>query len=166
MFDRALLFDWGGTLMQTMPIYLGEKRGWSTVPAVDGAVDAVRTVSKSWRVALATNASESGDEAMLDAFAPLGIRECFSAVYSYGGAGHPKPWAEFWRYVLDNLKLPPERVVMVGDSYMDDIWGATEVGMNGIWFNQHSDERKEKKRIRTIHSYAELNAALVSLGFS
>jgi len=166
MFDRALLFDWGGTLMQTMPIYLGEKKGWSTVPPVDGAVEAVKKASKSWRVALATNASESSDDAMLAAFKPLGISDCFSSVYSYGRAGRPKPWAEFWRYALKDLQLPAERVVMIGDSYMDDIWGATEVGMNGIWLNLHSDERKEKARMRTIHSYVELDDALASLGFN
>jgi len=166
MFDRALLFDWGGTLMETMPFYLGETQGWSTVPPVKGAVEAVKKVSRSWRVALATNASESGDEAMLASFAPLGIRECFSAVYSFGRAGRPKPWAEFWRYALHDLQLPPERVVMIGDSFMDDIWGATEVGINGIWFNQFSDECREKKNIRTIHSYAQLDDALASLGFA
>ncbi|SIN69551.1 HAD family hydrolase [Halodesulfovibrio marinisediminis] len=165
MFDRALLFDWGGTLMETMPVYQGEERGWSTVPPVEGAVEAVKAASKSWRVALATNASESGDEAIFAAFEPLSIRECFSAVYSFGKAGRPKPWVEFWRYALNDLQLPAERVVMIGDSYMDDIWGATEVGMNGIWFNRRSSERKEKKRVRTIHSYAELNDALASLGF-
>lgn len=165
MFDRALLFDWGGTLMETMPIYLGEQRGWSTVPAVDGAVEAVKVASKSWRVALATNASESGDDAMLAAFKPLGISDCFSAIYSYGRSGRPKPWAEFWRYALNDLQLPAEQVVMIGDNYMDDIWGATEVGMNAIWFNQRTDERKEKARMCTIHSYEELNDALNSLGF-
>ncbi|MCT4626834.1 HAD family hydrolase [Halodesulfovibrio sp.] len=165
MFDRALLFDWGGTLMETMPVYLAGKGVWSSVPAVDGAAEAVLHASKSWRVALATNASESGDEAMLAAFEPMGISQCFSAVYSFGRAGRPKPWAEFWRYALHDLQLPAERVVMVGDSYMDDIWGATEVGINGIWLNLHSDERKEKARMRTIHSFAELESALASLGF-
>ena len=165
MFDRALLFDWGGTLMQTMPVYLGEGHGWSTVAAVEGAADAVKTSSKSWRVALATNASESSDEEMLAAFEPLGIRDCFSAVYSFGKAGRPKPWSEFWRYALNDLQLPAERIVMIGDSYMDDIWGATEAGLNGIWVNLHSDEHREKECMRTIHCFSELQAALESLGF-
>lgn len=165
MFDRALLFDWGGTLMETMPVYLGEGRGWSTVPAVDGAVEAVQKGSESWRVALATNASESSDEEMLAAFEPLGIQNCFSAVYSFGRAGRPKPWIEFWRYALNDLQLPADKVVMIGDSYMDDIWGATEAGLYGIWLNLHSDERREKERVRTIHSFAELDDALHSLGF-
>ena len=151
--------------MQTMPVYLGKERGWSKVAPVEGAARAVQSVASTWRVALATNASESTDEEMLAAFEPMGIRECFSAVYSFGRAGRPKPWAEFWQYAIKDLALPPERIVMIGDSYMDDVWGATEAGLNGVWFNVLSTEYKEKKRMRTIHSFAELDDALHSLGF-
>ena len=165
MFDRALLFDWGGTLMQTMPVYLGEGRGWSSVASVEGAAEAVKQATKSWRVALATYAGESSDEEMLAAFEPMGIHTCFSAVYSYARIGRPKPWGEFWRFAIKDLGLSPERIVMIGDSYMDDVWGATESGLNAIWLNLHSDERKEKARMRTINDFSELTDALASLGF-
>ncbi len=164
--DRAILFDWGGTLMQTMPVYLGRGSGWSFVPPVSGATDAVRTVSNSWIVGLASNASESDEDEVRAALDTMGVGTLMERVYTFRRVGKPKPWPEFWRYVLDDLALPPSQVVMVGDAYMDDVWGAVNAGMHGIWLNMHSSENRTGSRQRTIHGFDQLPAALRDMGFA
>ncbi|MEY4581039.1 MAG: hypothetical protein RL701_5742 [Pseudomonadota bacterium] len=46
---------------------------------------------------------------------------------------HSKPHREAFLHVLDRLGVVPERAVMVGDRPVDDVWGAQQVGMRGIW---------------------------------
>jgi HAD superfamily hydrolase (TIGR01549 family) len=46
---------------------------------------------------------------------------------------HSKPHREAFLHVLDRLGVPPDRAVMVGDRPIDDVWGAQQLGMRGIW---------------------------------
>lgn len=46
---------------------------------------------------------------------------------------HSKPHRETFRHVLDRLGVAAERAVMVGDRPIDDVWGAQQVGMRGVW---------------------------------
>ncbi|UZP67883.1 HAD family hydrolase [Desulfovibrio mangrovi] len=165
MKDRAVLFDWGGTLMTSMPYYMGAGRGWSAVPAVEGALETVRALSASWTIGLASNASESDEDEVRTALDTIGLGSLMDRIYTYRRVGRPKPWPDFWRYVLSDLGLQPSRVVMVGDNYMDDVWGASNVGMHAVWLNLDSADVRTGERYRTIHSFAELPGALSEMGF-
>ena len=46
---------------------------------------------------------------------------------------HSKPHREAFLHVLDRLGVSPERAVMVGDRPIDDVWGAQQLGMRGVW---------------------------------
>ncbi|MEI9942129.1 MAG: HAD family hydrolase [Pseudomonadota bacterium] len=46
---------------------------------------------------------------------------------------HSKPHRQAFLHVLDRLGVAPERAVMVGDRPIDDVWGAQQLGMRGIW---------------------------------
>jgi HAD superfamily hydrolase (TIGR01549 family) len=46
---------------------------------------------------------------------------------------HSKPHREAFLHVLDRLGVAPERAVMVGDRPIDDVWGAQQLGMRGVW---------------------------------
>lgn len=163
--DKFLLFDWGGTLMEYMPSYLGTDHGWSSVPPVPGAVEMVQALSSSWGIGLASNASESDEEEVRAALDTINVGRLMHAIYTFRRAGRPKPWPEFWQYVLNDLALPANRIVMVGDDFMSDVWGATNVGMFGVWLNRGSDECKQGPRHTTIHTFTQLPAALAALGF-
>ncbi|XP_077549253.1 phospholysine phosphohistidine inorganic pyrophosphate phosphatase-like isoform X1 [Haemaphysalis longicornis] len=43
-----------------------------------------------------------------------------------------KPGEEFFRMALDDMKLRPDEVVMIGDDIVGDVGGAQSVGMRGI----------------------------------
>jgi putative hydrolase of the HAD superfamily len=46
---------------------------------------------------------------------------------------HSKPHRVAFLHVLDQLGVPPERALMVGDRPIDDVWGAQQLGMRGVW---------------------------------
>lgn len=46
---------------------------------------------------------------------------------------HSKPHRAAFLHVLDRLGVPPERAIMVGDRPIDDVWGAQQLGMKGVW---------------------------------
>jgi len=46
---------------------------------------------------------------------------------------HSKPHRDAFQHVLGRLGVAAERAVMVGDRPIDDVWGAQQVGMRGVW---------------------------------
>ncbi len=46
---------------------------------------------------------------------------------------HSKPHRVAFLHVLDALGVPPECAMMVGDRPIDDVWGAQQLGMRGVW---------------------------------
>ncbi len=46
---------------------------------------------------------------------------------------HSKPHREAFMHVLDRLGVAPHEAVMVGDRPIDDVWGAQQIGMRGVW---------------------------------
>jgi HAD superfamily hydrolase (TIGR01509 family) len=63
----------------------------------------------------------------------LGLRDCFDPFVTSVSSGYRKPSPRIFQRVLDVWKLPPEQVVMIGDSPSNDIAGAEAVGMKTIW---------------------------------
>ena len=46
---------------------------------------------------------------------------------------HSKPHRIAFQYVLERLGVLPEEALMVGDRPIDDVWGAQQLGMRGVW---------------------------------
>lgn len=46
---------------------------------------------------------------------------------------HSKPHRAAFLHVLERLGVAPERAIMVGDRPIDDVWGAQQLGMHGVW---------------------------------
>lgn len=171
--DRALLLDWGGTLVRVMPRWTGPQCGWTDEKPTPYAGEVLCALSASWRLALASNASESDEDAIRAALVPMGVGPLLAGVYTWRSAGTPKPWPPFWRHALRGLGLPARRVVMIGDDWTGDVWGATQAGMAGIWFDPPHGVRPERPgeartapRVRTMRDFRELPALLADLGFS
>jgi HAD superfamily hydrolase (TIGR01450 family) len=71
-----------------------------------------------------------------------------------------KPEPHLFRVALGRLGLPPQVVVMVGDSIHSDIRGAQSVGLQTIWIAPQGAEAGDVRPDLTIHAYAELAPAL------
>ncbi len=46
---------------------------------------------------------------------------------------HSKPHRVAFQHVLERLGVSPQEAVMVGDRPVDDVWGAQQMGMKGVW---------------------------------
>jgi len=71
-----------------------------------------------------------------------------------------KPEPHLFRVALKRLGLPPQVVVMVGDSIHSDIRGAQGVGLRTIWIAPPGAEAGDVHPDLTIRAYAELLPAL------
>ena len=51
--------------------------------------------------------------------------------------GVAKPHPAIFRTALERLSCTPDQVVMVGDSWENDIVGASQVGIRSVWLNRY-----------------------------
>ena len=133
--SEVVLFDWGDTVMRVFPEYEGPMAGWPQVEAVPGVAEALKVLRPRYRLALATNAAESGATLVRQALRRVGLEGFFEAVFTARELGARKPAPAFFQAVLGELGCAPREVAMVGDDYPVDVAGAKEAGLRAVWFN-------------------------------
>lgn len=132
---RAVVFDWGDTLMRVFPQHSGPMAGWPEVAATPGAAEALAALAGRYRLALATNAQDSDPLAIRTALGRAGLDRYLDTVVTARELGFAKPAAEFFRGALRRLGSTPDQAVMVGDSYELDVAGAKAAGLKALWYN-------------------------------
>ena len=65
----------------------------------------------------------------------LGLNQHIFAVVTSEEAGVEKPHPYIFKMALEKLDMSPAEVVMIGDNYKKDILGASELGIQSLWFN-------------------------------
>jgi FMN phosphatase YigB (HAD superfamily) len=133
--QRWALFDWGGTLMSEegpldLPMAL-----WPEVAAIDGAHETLATLSRRYRIGVATNASVSRRNMIEVALGRVGLRDYVSEIFCYTEIGERKDSDEFWRAALERLGAEPDDVAMVGDSLDQDVLAPRRFGIYSVWFD-------------------------------
>ncbi len=132
---RAVLFDWGGTLMREIPGFDGPMADWPRVEAVPGARDALEALHARFALAVATNAGASDEILVRKALSRAGLDQYVSAVVTARDLGVSKPNPAFFHAVLKRAGFSAAEAVMVGDAYGADIVGAKTAGLQAVWFN-------------------------------
>lgn len=155
---RWALFDWGGTLMSEdgpldLPMAL-----WPEVRALEGAHQTLATLSRRYRIGVATNASLSRRNMIEIALGRVGLRDYVSEILCYADIGARKDSSEFWRTALDVLGADPDDVTMVGDTLDQDVLGPRGFGIYTIWLNVHRDPAVEG--VPTVSSLLETIALI------
>jgi len=84
-------------------------------------------------VAVVTN---SRTDEQVEKLAFLGFTPLVDALVVSEAAGKSKPDPEIFRIALERISTPPERAVMIGDSWENDVVGARNAGVRPIWFNR------------------------------
>jgi FMN phosphatase YigB (HAD superfamily) len=156
----CILFDWGDTLMRDFKEFHGPMKDWPRLEAVPGAAEMLAALHPIWILALATNANDSGEMDIRAALQRVNLDQMLDKVYCFKKIGHRKPSAAFYQYILDDLKLAPTSICMVGDNFETDVLGANASGIRAIWFNAHSLEVREDDFQRTIHDLRLLPVCL------
>jgi YjjG family noncanonical pyrimidine nucleotidase len=99
---------------------------------LDGAADLLRAVRPHARIAIVTN---NLLEEQQDKLAHCGLASLIDLLIASEDVGVSKPDRGIFDIALDRMGLTAQDVVMVGDSWANDVVGAFNAGIRAIWFN-------------------------------
>ncbi len=133
---KAILFDWGDTVMRVFPQFRGAMVDWPKVEPMPGIVDACSSLSRQHQLYIATNAADSNAQEISRALARVGVDTYFSHNFTSGELGCTKPSPLYYQQILSILDLSPDKVLMVGDDIHADILGSEKVGIKSVWIHQ------------------------------
>jgi HAD superfamily hydrolase (TIGR01662 family) len=132
---NTLVFDWGNTLMREYPQYSGIMAEWPQVEAMPGAKKALDILKDRYRIVIATNAVNSDADQVRAALRRAGLSEPISNIFTPRQLGARKPEPAFFRAIESVLGVSPDHVMMIGDDYLTDAFGATQAGWHSIWYS-------------------------------
>jgi HAD superfamily hydrolase (TIGR01549 family) len=105
-----------------------KEAAWKVYP--DAKTTLKRLFRQGYRLGLLSNAT---DDAFIQRLVNrLGVRPWLSPTFSSAGLSFRKPLREPLDLILVRWNLPPESVIMVGDTLNADILGAHNTGMRGV----------------------------------
>jgi HAD superfamily hydrolase (TIGR01509 family) len=131
------------------------------LPLVDCAVDAVRALSETFPLAVASSSNRPLIDAVLDT---AGIADCFAVIVSSEEVARGKPSPDVYLEAARRLEVAPERCAAVEDS-ANGIRAAKAAGMHVVAYpNRRYPPDPEVLALAhgVIESLAELAAAVVS----
>jgi putative hydrolase of the HAD superfamily len=134
-----------------------EEAAWKAYP--DARTTLKRLYAQGYRLGLLSNATD--DLFIQRLVNRLELRPWLSPTFSSAGLGVRKPLREPFELILARWNLPPESVIMVGDTLSADILGAHNAGMRGVLITAdeptwNDDDRESIIPDATIASLSEL----------
>jgi 2-haloalkanoic acid dehalogenase type II len=123
-------------------------------PEVDGALEELR---RSYKLAVL---SDADDEFLLPNIEAHGL--AFDAVVTSEECRAYKPHVSLFREACEQLRVPADSAVYVGDSPWADMEGARHAGLRSVWINRHGAAWPEdlKRPDAEIHRLDEVPALL------
>ena len=85
-----------------------------------------------------------------------GLEDLFDFVIFSQHIGKEKPDPEIFYHAINKLKCNNDEIIHIGDSLEEDISGAKNAGITGIWLNRNKDESIENNHQFKINSLTEL----------
>lgn len=133
---KALIFDWGDTIMRDFPGKAGPMCDWEKVEWIPGAQTALQELSEKYICIIATGAGESDTAMMRKALRRLDAEKYFTYFFSAKELGTEKPDPIFFTKIADMAGFTPEECIHIGNLYHKDISGAKAAGMFTVLFNE------------------------------
>jgi len=132
---KALIFDWGDTIMRDFdesgPMSIWEKVAW-----IPGAEESLQKLYQKYVCIIATSASHSDTAEMKKALQRVDADQYFQHFYSKVELGFSKPDPRFFERVIELSNFRAEDAVMIGNLYDKDISGAKKAGLKTVFFNE------------------------------
>ncbi len=124
-------------------------------PLLEGALEAVKELSKDYVLAIVTNGNLMTQQARLK---DSGLKDWMSRIFISDELGVQKPMKAFFDRVLAELEeKDPSKILVVGDSLSSDILGARNAGLDSCWINLKKEvSLKTEKPTWEIASIREL----------
>jgi putative hydrolase of the HAD superfamily len=133
---KALIFDWGNTVMRDFPEKPGPMAHWDHVEYIPHIEECLKKLSKKNTMCIASNAGFSDAALMTEALKRVGAEKYFHYFFTSKDLGAEKPDKLFFNSIIEKINVAPEQCIMIGDNYAKDISGAKAVGMKTIFFNE------------------------------
>jgi putative hydrolase of the HAD superfamily len=133
---KALIFDWGDTIMRDFPEKPGPMYLWDQVEWIPGAEQALKELHDKFVMVIATNAGQSDTLAMIKALRRVGADKYFRYFFSSKDLKYEKPDVRFFQSIASQISVLPERCAMIGNLYEKDIVGAKQCGMFTVLFDE------------------------------
>lgn len=113
----------------------------SVTAAPSNRVEAVRTLSRHYRLGLLSNFDDShaGHQIVSD----TGVSSLFEAVVISADVGIRKPNPAIFERIITMLGLSAGDILFVGDTPVADVAGAKRVGMAAVWINRKGEPMPE-----------------------
>ena len=123
-----------------------------------GALEAVQTLQKGYRLFLASNGTATVQHSRLTS---AGLYPYFEKVFVSQELGYNKPAKAFFDACAAQIPgYAPEKAMMVGDSLSSDILGGINAGLPTCWVNPHHKPHPENitpdYQIETLSQLPEL----------
>jgi putative hydrolase of the HAD superfamily len=109
----------------------------------EAAKKMVKQIKEQYKVALISNFTHA--PVIYKSLRELGLNEFFSVVAVSEEVGWRKPSSHIFQYALSRLQIRACDAVFVGDSPIEDIGGAKEVGMKTLFVPSQFNSLKELK---------------------
>ena len=127
-----------------------------------GAEEAVETLSKKYRLFLASNGTASVQKGRMTS---ANLYRFFETVFVSQEIGHNKPSKAYFDAAFARIPdFDPEKCIMVGDSLTSDILGGKNAGIRTVWVNpDHAPGRPDIVPDYEIEALFQLEALLETL---
>jgi len=157
---KAIIFDWGDTLMRDFKQYSGPMAYWEKVELIEGVESLLKSLYKKFTLCVATNAGDSDTSLMIKALERGNIKHYFKYFFSSKDLGHSKPNPLFFKTIASKMNIAPQDCLMIGNDYNKDIEGALFIGMKTIYFNETQSIISNSKADYTVIKLKEILAIL------
>lgn len=127
----TLVFDGGNTLIADDSRFTGSMADWPEITATEGVHQALEKLAKQYRLVIATNAADSTMQKIQEANRQVGLNGYFDRIFT----ARDLPALNYFKAIEADLETTPSEMVMVGDSYQNDILGACNAGWRAVWYN-------------------------------
>jgi len=128
---------------EAVRVYFGpEEAAWKAYPEAKATLK--HLFQRGYRLGLLSNATD--DPLIQRLVNRLELRPWLSPTFSSAELGWRKPRPEPFEIILSRWKLPPESVIVVGDTLDADILGAHNAGMRGVLITADESPRNEEHR--------------------
>ena len=160
---KAIIFDWGDTLMCDYKEYSGAMANWPHVEIVSGVKESLDKLNEKYICCVASNAGDSDVELMGKALERVDIRKYFKHLFTSNELGYSKPSLEFFNKISLMLNIEASNCIMVGNDYFKDIAPAKQIGMRTILLSEKINESLMTYADVVITSMKELSSAVAEL---
>jgi len=157
---KALIFDWGDTVMRDFPDCKGPMADWEHVEWIPFMEDALKILFPKYICCIASNAGYSDSTVMYKALKRIGADKYFHYLFTSKDLGYEKPDPRFFQKIAEEIKTDPSECVMIGNIYEKDISGAKAVGMKTIFFNEKMISGNFSEADIVLHSMKDLPEAV------